>query len=116
MSVFFFNYIYIYIYTHLSQSKYSSRYNFETKHRTAKPKATVQGQTAKPLLSTKPNPAPLLSKLLTKRRTSSLSQTQIQAISQKACKGMTMGANNFNLRPSFHIRAFSLGISQLIYE
>ena len=70
----------------------------------------------KPLLSTKPNPTPLLSTLLTKHRTSTLSQTQIRAISQKACKGTTMGANVFNLRPSLHIRAFSLGISQLIYE
>ncbi|XP_030937603.1 uncharacterized protein LOC115976666 [Quercus lobata] len=66
-------------------------------------------KTAEPLLLTKPNPAPLLSKLLTKRRTSSLSQTQIQAILQKACKGTTMGANDFNLRPNLHIRAFSLG-------
>ena len=71
---------------------------------------------AKPFLSTKLNPPPLLSTLLTKCRTYTLSQKQIQAISQKAYKGMTMGANIFNIRPNLHIRAFSLGISQLIYE
>ncbi|KAK7848353.1 hypothetical protein CFP56_005154 [Quercus suber] len=37
-----------------------------------------------PLLSTKTNPTSLLSTFLTKRRTSTLSQTQIRAISQKA--------------------------------
>ena len=62
-------------------------------------KQQCKGRTAEPLISTKPNLEPLLSTLLTKHRTSTLSQTQIQAISQKACKGTTMGANVFNLRP-----------------
>ena len=80
------------------------------------PKKKKKTRKAEPLLSTKLNPPPLLSTLLTKCRTYTLSQTQIQAISQKAYKGMTMGANIFNLRPNLHIRAFSLDIFQLIYE
>ena len=48
------------IYTLLSQAKYPSRYNSETKRRTAKPKATVQGQNDKtsPFDKTKPNTSP----------------------------------------------------------
>ena len=48
------------IYTLLSQAKYPSRYNSETKRRTAKPKTTVQGQNDKtsPFDKTKPNTSP----------------------------------------------------------
>ena len=69
----------------------------------------------KPLLLTKPNPAPLLRHYSPNAEPLHFLK-QIQAISQKACKGTTMGANVFNLRHNLYIKAFSLGISQLIYE
>ena len=45
------------IYTLISQTKYSSQYTSKTKHRTAEPKATVQGQNGRtsPFDKTKPS-------------------------------------------------------------